>query len=155
MHQTRLTQEAFDRLSAELEHLQDKGRLTLQRKILTAREEGDLRENAEYHQLKEEQAFLEGRILELRSLLDNCKVGDGPQETHKIDHGVKVTLKDDDGDVDTFVYTSTHNQVKELPVITPQSPLGEALLGRAVGEIVTYEAPGGKFSYEVVAIEIF
>ncbi|MFN8103478.1 MAG: transcription elongation factor GreA [Acidimicrobiia bacterium] len=156
MATTRLTQEAFDRLQGELAELESSGRTTIQERILNARELGDLRENAEYHQAKEDQAFLEGRILELRRMLEEAEILEGVEDTSKVTHGTKVTLRDEDGDVETYVFTSTHNKPDtDLPVVSPESALGAALEGRAVGDSVTYEAPGGKFTVEVTAIEVF
>lgn len=156
MATTRLTQEAFDRLQSEVAELETSGRTTIQERILNARELGDLRENAEYHQAKEDQAFLEGRILELRRMLEEAEILEGVEDTSKVTHGTKVTLRDEDGDLETYVFTSTHNKPDtDLPVVSPESALGAALEGRAVGDSVTYEAPGGKFTVEVTAIEVF
>ncbi|MCC7078539.1 MAG: transcription elongation factor GreA [Acidimicrobiia bacterium] len=150
---TLLSQEAFDRLTAELHELETEGRLRVQQRIQAAREEGDLRENAEYHQAKEDQAFLEGRIAELRSLLETAEVGHATGGGDVVEQGVRVTLRDADGDEDLYVFTSTHNE-SELPVISPESPLGLALQGHAVGDVVVYEAPVGKLSVEILAIEV-
>lgn len=150
---TLLSQEAFDRLTAELHELETEGRLNVQRRIQTAREQGDLRENAEYHQAKEDQAFLEGRIAELRSLLETAQVGHATGGGEVVEQGVRVTLKDEDGDEDTYVFTSTHNE-SELPVISPESPLGLAIQGHAVGDVIVYEAPAGKLTVEITSIDV-
>lgn len=150
---TLLSQEAFDRLTAELHELETEGRLNVQRRIQTAREEGDLRENAEYHQAKEDQAFLEGRIAELRSLLETAQVGHATGGGEVVEQGVRVTLKDEDGDEDTYVFTSTHNE-SDLPVISPESPLGLAIQGHAVGDVIVYEAPAGKLTVEITSIAV-
>ncbi|MCE7884281.1 MAG: transcription elongation factor GreA [Actinobacteria bacterium ATB1] len=150
---TLLSQEAFDRLTAELHELETEGRLNVQRRIQTAREQGDLRENAEYHQAKEDQAFLEGRIAELRSLLETAQVGHATGGGEVVEQGVRVTLKDEDGDEETYVFTSTHNE-SELPVISPESPLGLAIQGHAVGDVIVYEAPAGKLTVEITSIDV-
>lgn len=156
MATTRLTQEAFDRLQSELAELETSGRAAIQERILNARELGDLRENAEYHQAKEDQGFLEGRIMEMRRMLEEAEILEGVEDASKVTHGTKVTLRDEDGDVETYVFTSTHNKPDtDLPVVSPESALGAALEGRAVGDSVTYEAPGGRFTVEVTAIEVF
>lgn len=156
MATTRLTQEAFDRLQGELAELETGGRAAIQERILHARELGDLRENAEYQQAKEDQGFLEGRIMELRRMLEEAEILEAVDDTSQVTHGTKVTLRDDDGDEETYVFTSTHNKPDtDLPVVSPESALGAALEGKAVGDTVTYEAPGGSFTVEVVAIEVF
>lgn len=156
MATTRLTQDAFERLRGELTELETGGRAAIQERILHARELGDLRENAEYQQAKEDQGFLEGRILELRRMLEEAEILEAVDDTSQVTHGTQVTLRDDDGDEETYVFTSTHNKPDtDLPVVSPESALGAALEGRAVGDTVTYEAPGGSFTVEVVAIEVF
>lgn len=156
MATTRLTQEAFDRLQGELAELETGGRAAIQERILHARELGDLRENAEYQQAKEDQGFLEGRIMELRRMLEEAEILEAVDDTSAVTHGTKVTLRDDDGDEETYVFTSTHNKPDtNLPVVSPESALGAALEGKAVGDSVSYEAPGGSFTVEIVAIEIF
>lgn len=153
--ETWLTQEAHDRLQAELAHLETDGREDLRKRILAAREEGDLRENAEYHQAKDDQAFAEARIRQLRAMLDNARVGERPAAGTHVDHGVKVTLRDDDGDLETYVYAAAENRIEGMAMISPESPLGAALWGRRPGDVVTYEAPAGSFTVEVVAVELF
>lgn len=156
MATTRLTQEAFDRLQGELVELETGGRAAIQERILHARELGDLRENAEYQQAKEDQGFLEGRIMELRRMLEEAEILEAVDDTSAVTHGTKVTLRDDDGDEETYVFTSTHNKPDtNLPVVSPESARGAALEGKAVGDSVSYEAPGGSFTVEIVAIEIF
>lgn len=155
MADTRLTQEAFDRLAAEVAELESSGREQIQQRILAARELGDLRENAEYQQAKEDQGFLEGRIMELRHTLETAVIMDGAATGDVVDHGVKVKLRDEDGDEETYVFTSTHNKVEEHPTISPESTLGLALAGRGVGDSVSYEAPGGKFTVEILSIEAY
>ena len=95
---TWLTQEAYDRLKAELEYLSGPGRTDIAKKIEAAREEGDLRENGGYHAAKEEQGKMEGRILQLRQLLDNAKVGEAPRTEGVVGPGMTVTIRFDGDD---------------------------------------------------------
>lgn len=154
MAETWLTQENYDRLEAELHELETTERHAVQQRILAAREEGDLRENAEYHQAKDDQAFLEARIAELKHLLGKAQIGEAPEGSRDaVSQGMRVTLRDSDGDELTYLFTSTFNTNGDDIVVSPESPLGKALDGRKVGEMVTYQAPGGEFVVEIVAAE--
>lgn len=151
---TRLTRSTYDRLASELEELETVGRQRVQRCLLEAREDGDLRENAAYDQAREDQSFLEGKIAELRHILETAVIGP-PPNGDMVDHGVKVILRDEDGDEDVYLYTSMHNAAPGHAVISPDSPLGTALHGKQVGDVVDYEAPGGRLRVEILDIELY
>ncbi len=142
---TWLTQEAYDRLKAELDHLSGEGRVEIARKIEEARQEGDLRENGGYHAAKEEQGKREARIRQLRQLLDNVQVGEAPTSADGgISPGMVVTV-DLLGDEMTFLLGSREvGGDTDLDVYSEKSPLGAAILGRKVGEESSYTAPNGK-----------
>ncbi len=142
---TWLTQEAYDRLKAELEHMSGAGRVEIARKIEEARQEGDLRENGGYHAAKEEQGKQEARIRQLRQLLDNAKVGQAPASADGgITPGMVVTV-DLLGDEMTFLLGSREVAGDtEHDVYSEKSPLGSAILGRKVGDEASYTAPNGK-----------
>lgn len=139
-----LTQEAYDRLKAELDHLSGPGRTEIARKIEEARQEGDLRENGGYHAAKEEQGKRESRIRQLRQLLENAQVGDAPTSTDgTITPGMVVTV-DLAGDEMTFLLGSREvGGDTDLDVYSEKSPLGAAILGRKVGDESSYTAPNG------------
>jgi transcription elongation factor GreA len=143
---TWLTQEAYDRLKAELEYLQGPGRTDIAKKIEAAREEGDLRENGGYHAAKEEQGKQEARILQLRHLLENAQVGTAPTVSGVAAPGmvVKVAFDGDDADTLEFLLGSREDAGAATEVYSPQSPLGSAINGRKVGESSEYELPNGK-----------
>jgi len=143
---TWLTQEAYDRLKAELEHLQGPGRTEIAKKIEAAREEGDLRENGGYHAAKEEQGKQEARILQLRHLLENAQVGTAPSVSGMAAPGmvVKVAFDGDDEDTLEFLLGSREDAGASIEVYSPQSPLGSAINGRRIGESAEYELPNGK-----------
>ena len=143
---TWLTQEAYDRLKAELEHLQGPGRTEIAKKIEAAREEGDLRENGGYHAAKEEQGKQEARILQLRHLLENAQVGVAPTVSGVAAPGmvVKVAFDGDDKDTLEFLLASREDAGAAIEVYSPQSPLGSAINGRRIGETTEYELPNGK-----------
>lgn len=143
---TWLTQEAYDRLKAELEHLAGEGRTEIAKKIEAARAEGDLKENGGYHAAKEEQGKQEARIRQLTQLLREAQVGDAPVTEGEAGPGMVVTVDFGGGDAETFLLGSREEAPghKELTVYSAQSPLGKALTGKKVGEEASYEAPNGK-----------
>jgi len=142
---TWLTQEAYDRLRAELEHMSGAGRTELAKKIEEARLEGDLRENGGYHAAKEEQGKQEARIRQLRQLLENAQVGDAPASTDgNVAPGMVVTVELA-GDEETFLLGSREIAGDtDLDVYSEKSPLGAAILGHKVGDSVSYSAPNGR-----------
>ncbi len=142
---TWLTQDAYDRLKAELDHLAGPGRLDIARKIEAAREEGDLKENGGYHAAKEEQGKQEARIRQLQALLDNAHVGEpAAAESGVVAVGMVVTV-DLAGDDTTFLLGSREVAGDtDLDVYSEKSPLGNAINGRRVGESTTYTAPNGR-----------
>jgi transcription elongation factor GreA len=146
-----LSQSAYERLSAELAHLKTEGRQQASAAIEEARAHGDLRENAEYHSAKEEQGKMEARIRQLEQMLRDARVGEAP-EGDTVAAGMVVTTRDEQGDEETFLLGSREDRVPGLSVVSAQSPLGRALVGRHVGETVTYAAPAGEFSITVTAV---
>jgi transcription elongation factor GreA len=143
---TWLTQEAYDRLKGELEYLSGPGRKEIAAKIEAAREEGDLRENGGYHAAKEEQGKMEGRILQLRQILDNARVGEAPISADgKVTPGMTVTVafEGDDEEV-TFLLASREEQGAPIDVYSPKSPLGAAINGKKIGDKASYTLPNGR-----------
>ncbi|WP_017571845.1 transcription elongation factor GreA [Nocardiopsis halotolerans] len=142
---TWLTQEAYDRLKSELDHLSGSGRIEIAEKIEAAREEGDLKENGGYHAAKEEQGKMEARILQLTEILRTARVGEAPHTEGVVGPGMTVTVKfDGDDDEVTFLLASREESGSPIDVYSPKSPLGAAINGRRVGENVTYTLPNGK-----------
>jgi transcription elongation factor GreA len=143
---TWLTQEAYDRLKAELDHLTGPARAEISRRIGAARAEGDLRENGGYHAAKEEQGKMEARIRQLTQLLREAKVGTPPNADDGVaGPGMVVTVRYSDGDEETFLIGSREEAaVADITVYSAQSPLGQALTGAKPGDTVSYEAPNGK-----------
>ena len=153
---TWLTQEAFDRLSAELEHLSTDGRVEIARKIELAREEGDLKENGGYHAAKEEQGKIEARIRQLTLLLRTATVGGDPADDGVVESGMLVTAKIA-GDENVFLVGNREIAGdSDLHVYSEQSPLGVAIIGRKQGETITYTAPTGKeITVEIIRVETY
>ena len=134
---TWLTQEAHDRLKAELDQL-IANRPVIAAEINDRREEGDLRENGGYHAAREEQGQQEARIRQLQELLNNAKVGEAPKQSGVALPGsvVKVQYGDDVNDTETFLIATRQEGVSDgkLEVYSPKSPLGEALIDAKVGD---------------------
>jgi transcription elongation factor GreA len=142
---TWLTQEAYDRLKAELDHLSGQGRIDIAKKIEAAREEGDLRENGGYHAAKEEQGKQEARIHQLTHILTHSKVGEPPRTNGVVGPGMTVTAKFEGEDTEeTFLLGSREESGAPIPVYSQKSPLGEAICGKKVGESAKYNLPNGR-----------
>jgi transcription elongation factor GreA len=141
-----LTQEAFDKLQAELEHLRGPVRNEVIQKISAARDEGDLKENGGYHAAREEQGKIEGRIRQLEDMLRRAEVGETPQDDGVVEPGMKVTTRFvGDDDVEVFLLGAREIETpQDLEVYSPQSPLGAAIIGKKKGQEVDFEAPNGK-----------
>ncbi len=144
-----LTQEAYDRLAAELEYLSGPGRTEIARRIADARQEGDLRENGGYHAAREEQSKAESRILQLEDMLDRARVGERPPaDDDTVQAGMQVTVQFK-GDSDTEKFLLGAREVLALDssvdgsVYSPQSPLGAAITGKRPGDTATFKAPNG------------
>jgi transcription elongation factor GreA len=150
---TFLTQEAHDRLAAELEHLSTVGRTEIAKRIEAAREEGDLKENGGYHAAKDAQGVQEARIAQLKELLRNAKVGAAPVSHGVVEPGTVVTAIIA-GDEDTFIIGNREiGDGSELSVYSEASPLGAAILGLEVGAATSYTAPNGR-SIEVTVVNV-
>jgi len=150
-----LTPAAYERLKAEHDHLTTTGRKEVAARLLRARELGDLSENAEYHATKEEQGLMEARIRRLGWMIKNAQIMEAHQEGDEVQPGVLVTVRAAGGDDDEDTYlvaASPEERAKGARTITPRSPLGSVLLGKRAGDKVTYEAPGGSFTYEILTI---
>ena len=153
---TWLTQEAFDRRKAELDQLSGEGRLEIAKKIETAREEGDLKENGGYHAAKEEQGKIEARIRVLTELLRNASVGEAPESHGVVEPGTVITANIL-GDKSVFLLGSREIVGdSDLDVYSEGSPLGIAIMGKKVGETTSYTAPNGKtITVEIDSVETY
>ena len=152
-----LTQEAYDRPVAELDHLSTVGRDEIAKRIEAAREEGDLKENGGYHAAKDEQGKQEARIRTLEALLKTAKVGEAPASRGIVEPGTVVTAIVAGGE-EVFLLGSREIAAagSDLDVYSEASPLGQAILGLKVGESSSYEAPNGRsISVEIVKVETY
>ncbi len=154
---TFLTQEAFDRLSGELDEL-IVNRPVMAKEINDRREEGDLKENGGYHAAREEQGKQEGRILQLQALLRAAKVGEAPVSDGVAGPGMLVTVRFDGDDEDeTFLIGSREEaETAGVMVYSAASPLGVALTDKREGETVEYETPkGAKVKVTLISAKAF
>jgi transcription elongation factor GreA len=151
---TWLTQEAFDRLAAELEQLSTHGRDEIAKRIEAARDEGDLKENGGYHAAKDEQGKQEARIRQLTELLRTAQVGEAPESSGVVEPGTVITAVIA-GDEERFLIGSREIAGdSELDVFSEQSPLGSAIIGLKVGDTATYTAPNGReIAVEVTGVD--
>ena len=149
-----VTTEGFKKLEGELEYLRNTKRKEVQEAIAVARSFGDLSENSEYDEAKNEQAKVEARIAELEEILRNIKVIDESAiRTDVVGLGTKVKIVDKEyGDEEELPIVGSNEAESLAGKISDVSPLGIALMGKKVGEVVTVESPNG--SYEVEILEI-
>jgi transcription elongation factor GreA len=152
---TWLTQEAADRLTAELNELETVGRSEVVKKIESARAEGDLKENGGYHAAREEQGKLEARIRQLKALLESAEIGAPLSAGDQVSPGMKVTVEIMGKEMQ-FLLGSREIATGDLDVYSEQSPLGAAVMGAKIGESRSYTAPNGKaITVKIIAIDIF
>ncbi|GAB2691225.1 transcription elongation factor GreA [Thalassiella azotivora] len=138
-----LTQEAYDRLKAELDQLSGPGRIEIARRIEAAREEGDLKENGGYHAAKEEQGKQEARIRQLEQLLRSAKVGQAPPDDGVVEPGMVVEAEVGGASM-RFLLGSREVADGAIDVYSEKSPLGAAINGKKAGDSTSYTAPNGK-----------
>lgn len=151
-----LTPDGYRRLEEELEHLRTVRRKEIAEKIKTAISFGDISENSEYDDAKQEQAFVEGRIISLEKMLRNARViEEGEISTETVGIGSIVLLKDleYDEELEYTVVSSAEANPNENK-ISNQSPVGRAITGRPVGQIVEVAVPAGTLKYEILAIRV-
>jgi transcription elongation factor GreA len=148
MPQIELTPTEMTRLTEELRHLEGPRREDAVAAIATARGFGDLSENFEYHAAKNEQGLLERQIVILREKIASARVVDAPADAGRIHTGSRVTLADDLGDQ----FEVTVSAAGGAGACSPDSPLGRAMYGAAVGQNVNVEAPRGSWTARIVAI---
>ena len=151
---TWLTPSAHQKLVEELSQLKTVGRIAIEKRIAEARDHGDLRENAEYDTAKNDQGLMEARIRQISHTLENFEISN-VQDSEQIRVGTIATLLDESGDEVEFFIASAENKVPGFVLTSPGSPLGQALLGAVLGDVVTYEAPLGTFTYTVTGIRAY
>ena len=152
---TFLTRDGMQKIETELEYLQTVRRQQVAQRLHEAMEGGDIQENAEYEDARNERAFVEGRIMTLESLVKNAEIIERNGPTDRVGLGSYVTVVEMDSDEDTEKYHVVGSAEAD-PVngyISNESPLGRVLMGNKVGDVVTANAPDGHIKFQVVAIE--
>jgi transcription elongation factor GreA len=145
-----LTQEGLKRLEEELDYLKRIKRREVAQRIKEALAFGDISENSEYDDAKNEQAFVEGRIAELESRLRNAEIIDENTSGESVTIGSTVTLKDvETGDIFEFTLVGSTEADPAKNRISNESPVGKAILGRKTGEVVHVNAPAGNIAYKI------
>jgi len=154
--QTWLTQEAADRLAAELSNLETEGRTEVIKKIEAARAEGDLKENGGYHAARDEQGKIEARIRQLKQMLENATIGAPPASADGVVGAGMVVSAIVADDEMKFLLGSREIATDDLDVYSEKSPLGSAVLGAKIGDKVSYTLPNGKsISVEILGAEFY
>ena len=148
-----LTREGLKKLEEELEHLRTVRRAQVAERLHNAQEDGELIENAEYEDAKNEQAFVEGHILTLEAMLSNAVIIKEEGPSGIVSLGSKVTVKENGGKPEVYVLVGAAEASPKEGRISNESPLGKALLGRRVGDEIKVNAPAGTLSFRVVAID--
>ncbi len=148
-----ITQEGKAKLEEELHYLETEKREEIGERIRVAREFGDISENSEYDDAKNEQAFMESRIAEINSILANAQVVDSPKKTGKVGIGSTLTLEDAKGKQRVFTIVGGAEADAVNGKISNESPLGRAVLGHKKGDDITYEGPTGRaMSFKIVKV---
>ncbi len=151
---TYLTPEGKEKLETELEELKTTGRKELAEQLKQAISMGDLSENADYHKAKEDQGFMEGRIQEIEAILRNAKVIETRSSYNEVQIGAHVTIKEEDYPPETYHLVGSKEASPREGKISHESPIGKALLGHKVGDIVEATLPnGGRIKLEILKIE--
>jgi len=149
-----LTPEGAQKIREELKQLTGPARIALAARLRAAIQQGDLSENADYTSAKEEQGFLEGRILELEGLLKTAEIID-PQTTSReeVSLGCKVSVRDEENELEVFQIVGSNEGNSRERKISHESPIGKALMGHRAGDTVRVPTPGGQITFRIEKIE--
>ena len=148
-----LTQSAFEKLQEKLTFLEGEDRQRIISDIATARAHGDLSENAEYHAAKDEQGHKEAEIRKIRSMLENAEIISS-DDTTEVKPGKLVTIRHEgDDEAETYLLGLREEDGGGFDVLTPDSPMGKALLGHSAGETVVAQVPAGELKIEIVEVK--
>ncbi len=148
-----LTEEGLEKIKEELEHLKTKKRHEVASRLKEAIAQGDLSENSEYDAAKEEQAFIEARILTLDNMIRNAKIINNDGQKNIVMIGTKVTIQEiPDGEIETYTIVGSAESDPLMGKISNESPIGSELIGKKEGDIITVPAPVGTIQFKILEI---
>jgi len=149
-----MTRKGYDKLKAELDHLEGVEMPAVSQRVADARSEGDLSENAEYHGARESQGMLQAKINLLRDKLNRSQIIDTSQvDRNQVSFGATIVVKDlDFGDEEVFILVGAGEEDYDVGKILFTSPLAQGLVGRKIGDKVTIDVPAGKVKFEILEI---
>jgi len=148
------TKEGKEKLQVELEELEGPRRTEIAARLKSAIEMGDLSENADYHKAKEDQGFLEGKIMEIKYTLDFAIIVEENRKCQdKVRVGCIITVQEEDFPPETYFLVGSNEADPTENKISHVSPIGKALLDKEVGEIVEIKTPGGEYSLKILEIQ--
>ena len=148
-----LTQDTFERLKEKLEFLEGEDRARIINDIAVARAHGDLSENAEYHAAKDEQGHKEAEIRKIRSMLENAEIIGADDGGTTVKPGKLVTIRfEGDADAETYLLGLREEDGGDFDVLTPDSPMGKALVGHDAGDVVKAQVPSGELKIEILEV---
>jgi transcription elongation factor GreA len=149
---TKLSRDTHQRLQAEFNDLSTRGKIEIARRIEAARELGDLSENGEYHAAKEEQGKMDARMRQIRAILDDAEIVESV-DTSVVSTGAVITIRwEGDDATETYLLGSIEERRDNMDIMSPESPMGKALLGKSPGDVAEYQVNGRTMRVEVVSI---
>jgi transcription elongation factor GreA len=149
----RLTPEGKARLQKELDQLRKERLPELSRLIQESTGDGDISDNSEYEEMKDEYMYLENRVYELENILDNAEVIEAGAGDGSVQLGSSVTVRDEDGIEERWLIVDSAEASSSESRVSSDSPVGKALMGCRAGDTATVETPGGPYTYTIVAVE--
>jgi transcription elongation factor GreA len=147
-----LSQDAFERLTVRLEFLEGEDRKRIINDIAVARAHGDLSENAEYHAAKDEQGHKEAEIRKIRQMIENAEIIKGGDDDGVVKPGKVVTFRHEGEEPETYLLGLREEKGGDYDILTPDSPMGKALVGHSAGETVVAKVPAGEMKIEVMEV---
>lgn len=147
-----VSESRLEELKEELDNLKVKKRIEIAERLKNAKDFGDLSENSEYTEAREEQARVEARIFELEDVLKRAAVIERSKGSGEVNVGCLVTVRKDNQNF-SYAIVGPNETEPEKGKISHESPLGKALMGHKVGDSITFKTPGGEVHYEITKIE--